>query len=163
MKKQTVCVIGSGWGSSSFIKNIDTEKYDVIVVSPNCKFLYTPLLPYSIFNNVQLNLPIKTLNKKIKHFNVEKFNSNCEQRKQEVIRNLTLSHSFLNDDFSQNVDNIILKAEGKEEKFAIFNPMYDRISYNNSTEYAEIYSLILVYISVYKHSLSVHILFNPFD
>jgi hypothetical protein len=58
--------------------------------------------------------------------------------------NPQLSHSFLNDDFSQNVDNIILKAEGKEEKFAIFNPMYDRISYNNSTEYAEIYSLILV-------------------
>lgn len=58
--------------------------------------------------------------------------------------NPQLSHSFLNDDFSQNVDNIILKADGKEEKFAIFNPMYDRISYNNSTEYAEIYSLILV-------------------
>jgi hypothetical protein len=58
--------------------------------------------------------------------------------------NPQLSHSFLNDDFSQNVDNIILKADGKEEKFAIFNPMYDRVSYNNSTEYAEIYSLILV-------------------
>lgn len=66
MRKQTICVIGSGWGTASFIKNIDTEKYDVVVISPNCNFLYTPLLPYSIFNNIQLELPIKTLNKNIK-------------------------------------------------------------------------------------------------
>lgn len=58
--------------------------------------------------------------------------------------NPQLAHSFLTDDFSYNVDKIILKIDGKEEKFAIFNPMYDRVSYNNSTEYAEIYSLILV-------------------
>lgn len=81
MKKQTVCVIGSGWGSSSFIKNIDTEKYDVVVVSPNCKFLYTPLLPYSIFNNIQLNLPIKTLNKKIKIVEAEVIDVDLKEHK----------------------------------------------------------------------------------
>jgi NADH:ubiquinone reductase (non-electrogenic) len=36
---------GTGWGSISLLKNIDTENYNVIVVSPRNYFLFTPLLP----------------------------------------------------------------------------------------------------------------------
>ncbi|KAA1477791.1 FAD/NAD-P-binding domain-containing protein [Dentipellis sp. KUC8613] len=43
--KKTVVVLGSGWGSTSFIKNLDTSEYNVIVVSPRNFFLFTPLLP----------------------------------------------------------------------------------------------------------------------
>ena len=39
-----IAVIGSGWGSGSFIKYIDNDKYDVKVISPNNHFIYTPLL-----------------------------------------------------------------------------------------------------------------------
>jgi len=63
--KQTICVIGSGWGASSFIKNIDTEKYDVVVISKNENFIYTPLLPYSIFKNINLKCHINTINDKV--------------------------------------------------------------------------------------------------
>jgi len=63
--KQTICVIGSGWGSSSFIKNIDTDKYEVILVSKNENFIYTPLLPYSIFRNINLKCNITDINEKI--------------------------------------------------------------------------------------------------
>ncbi|ORX46288.1 FAD/NAD(P)-binding domain-containing protein [Hesseltinella vesiculosa] len=43
--KKTVVVLGSGWASTSFIKAIDTDEYNVVVVSPRNYFLFTPLLP----------------------------------------------------------------------------------------------------------------------
>lgn len=38
-------LIGSGWGSVSLLKKLDTENYNVIVISPRNYFLFTPLLP----------------------------------------------------------------------------------------------------------------------
>lgn len=43
--KKTVVVVGSGWGATSFLRKLDTEDYNVIVVSPKNYFLFTPLLP----------------------------------------------------------------------------------------------------------------------
>ncbi|KAL1835365.1 hypothetical protein VTK73DRAFT_5705 [Phialemonium thermophilum] len=36
---------GTGWGSVSLLKNLDTENYNVVVISPRNYFLFTPLLP----------------------------------------------------------------------------------------------------------------------
>jgi NADH:ubiquinone reductase (non-electrogenic) len=36
---------GTGWGSVSLLKKLDTENYNVVVVSPRNFFLFTPLLP----------------------------------------------------------------------------------------------------------------------
>lgn len=38
-------MIGTGWGSVSLLKKLDTENYNVVVVSPRNYFLFTPLLP----------------------------------------------------------------------------------------------------------------------
>jgi NADH:ubiquinone reductase (non-electrogenic) len=38
-------MIGSGWGSVSLLKKLDTENYNVVVISPRNFFLFTPLLP----------------------------------------------------------------------------------------------------------------------
>lgn len=43
--KKTLVILGSGWGSVSLLKKIDTSNYNVIVVSPRNFFLFTPLLP----------------------------------------------------------------------------------------------------------------------
>ena len=43
--KKTIVVLGSGWASTSFLKDINTDDYNVIVVSPRNYFLFTPLLP----------------------------------------------------------------------------------------------------------------------
>lgn len=45
-----ILLVGSGWASSSFIKNIDTGKYNLSVVVPTNKFTYTPLLTNNIRN-----------------------------------------------------------------------------------------------------------------
>lgn len=70
--------------------------------------------------------------------------------------NPQLSHSFLNDDFGLNIERIILKVENEEENFAILNPLYNRISNINSTEYAEIFSLILVNFISYCQSININ-------
>ncbi|KAG5936270.1 hypothetical protein E4U59_005106 [Claviceps monticola] len=43
--KKTLVILGTGWGSVALLKKLDTENYNVIVVSPRNYFLFTPLLP----------------------------------------------------------------------------------------------------------------------
>ncbi|WVF67958.1 hypothetical protein IAT40_002720 [Kwoniella sp. CBS 6097] len=43
--KPTLVVLGSGWGATSFLKSLDTEEFNVVVISPRNYFLFTPLLP----------------------------------------------------------------------------------------------------------------------
>jgi NADH:ubiquinone reductase (non-electrogenic) len=45
--KKTLVILGSGWGSVSLLKKINTTNYNVVVVSPRNFFLFTPLLPSS--------------------------------------------------------------------------------------------------------------------
>jgi NADH:ubiquinone reductase (non-electrogenic) len=61
MKK--IIIIGSGWASSTFIKEIDTNKYDIEVISPNKFFVYTPLLGSSTTKELNLTQDIQNLNK----------------------------------------------------------------------------------------------------
>jgi len=59
--------------------------------------------------------------------------------------NPQLAHSFLMDnEFNSNVEKIVLVANNMELNFAILNPLYSKVSKNNITEYAEVYSLILI-------------------
>jgi NADH:ubiquinone reductase (non-electrogenic) len=44
-KKKTIVVLGNGWGATSFLKSLDNEDYNVVVVSPRNYFLFSPLLP----------------------------------------------------------------------------------------------------------------------
>ncbi|KAJ5806506.1 External alternative NADH-ubiquinone oxidoreductase [Penicillium pulvis] len=44
-EKKTLVILGTGWGSVSLLKKLDTENYNVVVISPRNYFLFTPLLP----------------------------------------------------------------------------------------------------------------------
>ncbi|GJE93987.1 NADH dehydrogenase-like protein [Phanerochaete sordida] len=43
--KKTLVILGSGWGATSLLNSLDTEEYNVFVISPRNYFLFTPLLP----------------------------------------------------------------------------------------------------------------------
>ncbi|KAF5391022.1 hypothetical protein D9757_003932 [Collybiopsis confluens] len=43
--KKTIVILGSGWGATSLLKTLDTEDYNVVIISPKNYFLFTPLLP----------------------------------------------------------------------------------------------------------------------
>lgn len=53
-KRKTLVILGSGWGSISLLKKLDTKKYNVVVVSPRNYFLFTPLLPSTPVGTVEL-------------------------------------------------------------------------------------------------------------
>ena len=52
--RKTIVILGSGWGSVSLLKYLDTSLYNVVVVSPRNYFLYTPLLPSAPVGTVEL-------------------------------------------------------------------------------------------------------------
>jgi hypothetical protein len=59
--------------------------------------------------------------------------------------NPQLQNSFLMvDDFQKNMEKIIISVDGLDVSFEILNPLYVRYSETNSTDFVEIYTLILV-------------------
>jgi hypothetical protein len=61
------------------------------------------------------------------------------------ILNPVSTGSFLMDDeFQKNVEKLIIKTDDSEASFQILNPLYTRISALNSTEFVEVYTLLLI-------------------
>lgn len=66
-KKKTLVILGSGWGSISLLKNLDTTLYNVVIVSPRNYFLFTPLLPSVPTGTVELRSiiePVRTVTRR---------------------------------------------------------------------------------------------------
>lgn len=64
-KKERIVILGTGWGSYSFLKTIDTTIFDVTVISPKNYFLFTPMLAASAVGTVELKSiidPIRNVN-----------------------------------------------------------------------------------------------------
>lgn len=61
------------------------------------------------------------------------------------ILNPSLQNSFLmEDDFQNNLQKLIIKSKTRDISFELLNPLYKRSDDSNSTEFVEIYTLILV-------------------
>lgn len=61
------------------------------------------------------------------------------------ILNPTLDSSFLMDEeFQANVEKLIFRIKGGDSSFELLNPLYKRVSDSNSTDFVEIYTLILI-------------------
>jgi len=54
------------------------------------------------------------------------------------------SSFLMKDKFQDNIEKIIIRLDGKDKSFQILNPLYQRFSESNSTDFTEIYSLLLV-------------------
>ena len=66
--KEKVVVLGTGWGAASFLKDIDTDLYDVTVISPRNYFLFTPRLAGASVGTVEyrsITEPIREVSKKL--------------------------------------------------------------------------------------------------
>lgn len=59
-KKETVYVVGNGWASYYFVKNLNKKKFNPIIVAPNEKVLNTPKLVSRVidpYENVEFSNP----------------------------------------------------------------------------------------------------------
>jgi len=53
-QKEKLVILGAGWGSASFLRGIDTDRYDVTIISPRNYFLFTPMLAGSAVGTVDV-------------------------------------------------------------------------------------------------------------
>ncbi len=64
--------------------------------------------------------------------------------------------SFLmEEDFQKNLQKIVIKTNDSDITFEILNPLYQRISSENSTEFVEVYTLILVNFLTFCQSINM--------
>lgn len=70
--------------------------------------------------------------------------------------NPSLESSFLMDDkYQSNIEKLIFRMPHGEHSFELLNPLYRRISDSNSTDFVEIYTLILVNFMNFCQSLQL--------
>ncbi|XP_050205757.1 external alternative NAD(P)H-ubiquinone oxidoreductase B4, mitochondrial-like [Mercurialis annua] len=77
--KKKMVVLGTGWGGTSFLKNLKNSNYDVHVISPRNYFTFTPLLPSVTNGTVEARSivePIRNIVRK-KPYNVEFKEAEC--------------------------------------------------------------------------------------
>lgn len=68
VNKKKVVVLGTGWGSVSFLKNLKNPSYEIEVVSPRNYFAFTPLLPSVTVGTVEARSvvePIRSIAAKV--------------------------------------------------------------------------------------------------
>ncbi|KAJ1921330.1 NADH:ubiquinone oxidoreductase [Mycoemilia scoparia] len=76
---KTLVILGTGWGAATVLKNVDTDKYNVVVVSPRNYFLFTPLLPsctVGTIENRSIMEPIRHITRH-KSRDVTVYEANC--------------------------------------------------------------------------------------
>ncbi|TPX49463.1 hypothetical protein SeMB42_g01577 [Synchytrium endobioticum] len=62
--KKTLAILGTGWGATSLLKQLDNEEFNVVVISPRNYFLFTPLLPSCTVGTVEL----RSIMTPVRHF-----------------------------------------------------------------------------------------------
>ena len=58
MENRKIIIVGFGWASIGFLQHIDTNKYDITVISKTDHFLYTPLLAQNVKHDRNLVINI---------------------------------------------------------------------------------------------------------
>lgn len=76
-KKKKVVILGTGWGGMSFLKNLDSTKYDVQVVSPRNYFVFTPLLPSVTSGTVEARSITEPIRRIIRNRDVKFVEAEC--------------------------------------------------------------------------------------
>jgi hypothetical protein len=73
------------------------------------------------------------------------------------ILNPKLNGSFLMEgEYQNNLEKLIIRTKSRDISFELLNPLYKRISDDNSTEFVEIYTLILVNFLNFCQSIDIY-------
>lgn len=72
-----------------------------------------------------------------------------------ILNPLSENSFLMEDEFQDNLEKLIVRIDDADISFQLLNPLYKRMSDDNSTDYVEIYSLILVNFLNYSQSLNL--------
>lgn len=65
------------------------------------------------------------------------------------------SSFLMKDSFQENLEKIIIRVKDKDISFEILNPLYQRISSENSTDFTDVYTLILLNFLTFCQSINL--------
>ncbi|KAK9475948.1 hypothetical protein V1514DRAFT_338343 [Lipomyces japonicus] len=63
-KRQTIVILGSGWGGYNLLRHIDAKYYRCVVVSPRPYFIFTPLLASTAVGTLETRVAIESVRDK---------------------------------------------------------------------------------------------------
>ncbi len=63
--KERLVILGTGWGAAAMLKEIDTNKFDVTIISPRNYFLFTPMLAGAAVGTVEF----RSITEPVRHIN----------------------------------------------------------------------------------------------
>ncbi|CAH9099280.1 unnamed protein product [Cuscuta epithymum] len=122
-KKKRVLVLGTGWGATSFLKDLDISSYDVQVVSPRNYFAFTPLLPSVTCGTVEARSIVEPIRNIIKKRNgeVKFWEAEClkidPKEKRVHCRSLIDENLVGKNDFSLHYDYLVIAVGAKVNTF----------------------------------------------
>lgn len=103
--KQSVVIIGSGWGGFKVLQNLDPTKYDITVVSPRNHFVFTPLLASTAVGTLEFRCiaePVRHKKRSAKYFEAYARKIDIEKKV------LHCENALKKGDFSLKYDKLII-------------------------------------------------------
>eukprot|EP00571_Detonula_confervacea_P000047 CAMPEP_0172322936 /NCGR_PEP_ID=MMETSP1058-20130122/47351_1 /TAXON_ID=83371 /ORGANISM="Detonula confervacea, Strain CCMP 353" /LENGTH=597 /DNA_ID=CAMNT_0013038809 /DNA_START=87 /DNA_END=1880 /DNA_ORIENTATION=+ len=110
--KEQIVVLGTGWGAAAFLKNIDTDKHDVTVISPRNYFVFTPMLAGASVGSVDF----KSITESVREINNN-------------VRYLEAAATEI-DPLTNTISCISIVCEGNSCETEEFDVSYDRLLYS---------------------------------
>jgi hypothetical protein len=65
------------------------------------------------------------------------------------------SSFLMNEEFQDNLEKIVIRIKDKDVSFEILNPLYQRVSNESSTDFTDVYSLILLNFLTFCQSINL--------
>jgi len=122
VKKERIVLLGSGWAGHRFLRDLDTEKYDIRVVSPRNHMLFTPLLSSAAVGTLEIRSvcqPIRPLCiEKNGHF----YQAGCmkvDLSTKTIECSTALSQTLERHDFNLKYDKLIIACGMETNDFGI--------------------------------------------
>ena len=119
-KKESIIVLGTGWGAASFLKNINTDKYDVTVISPRNYFVFTPMLAGASVGTVDyksITQPIREINNNVRYIEAEATNIDTSNRGMACTSIVCEGNSCETIEFTVNYDKLVFAVGAKTSTF----------------------------------------------
>jgi len=119
---EKVVVLGTGWGAASFLKDADTDAFDVTVVSPRNFFLFTPMLAGSSVGTVEyrsITEPIRLINGKARYLEATATSIDREARTVTCESVVCEGNSCTIEEFVVEYDRLIFSVGAQTNTFGI--------------------------------------------
>jgi NADH dehydrogenase FAD-containing subunit len=121
-KREKIVVLGTGWGSHSFLKTIDGTQYDITVISPRNYFLFTPMLAASAVGTVEFRSicePIRNVNPLVDYLEATALGIDTAKKTVQCQSVKCVGTACEITDFEQEYDHLLIAVGAATNTFGI--------------------------------------------